>query len=169
MGLLAAQIEREHPRENEGIGAEVVGMLADTVAPVRMPLYVLLAAVVALLLIGCANLANLLLARALVRQRELAVRAALGAGRGRLVSQSIAEILPMLAAGGGLGVAAAAWAIKAVVPLLPADLPRAELRIGWLSSFAREPTSRRWDHPLRRRFGRSIRTSRCTTRVRLQP
>ncbi len=88
-------------------------MLADTVAAVRTPLYVLLAAVAAMLLIGCANLANLLLARALVRQRELAVRAALGAARGRLIRQSITELVPMLAAGGALGVLAAAWTIDA--------------------------------------------------------
>ena len=113
LSALAAQIEREHPKENEGIGAEVAPMLADTVAAVRTPLYVLLAAVAAMLLIGCANLANLLLARALVRQRELAVRAALGAARGRLIRQSITELVPMLAAGGALGVLAAAWTIDA--------------------------------------------------------
>ena len=126
LSMLAAQIEREHPKENDGIGAVAVPMLDDTVAPVRTPLYVLLAAVAAMLLIGCANLANLLLARALVRQRELAVRAALGAARGRLIRQSITEILPILAAGGALGVAAAVWTIDVVVPLLPPDLPRVE-------------------------------------------
>jgi putative ABC transport system permease protein len=126
LSALALQMEREHPKTNEGIGAEVVPMLADTVAAVRTPLYVLLAAVAAMLLIGCANLANLLLARALVRQRELAVRAALGAARGRLIRQSITELVPILAAGGALGVLAAAWTIDAVVPLLPADLPRVE-------------------------------------------
>jgi len=126
LSTLALQIEREHPKENEGIGAQVVPMLADTVAAVRTPLYVLLAAVAAMLLIGCANLANLLLARALVRQRELAVRAALGAARGRLIRQSITELVPVLAAGGAFGVLAAAWTIAAVVPLLPADLPRVE-------------------------------------------
>src|SRR6185503_17424824 len=117
---------REHPKENEGIGAVVVPMLDDTVAGVRTPLYVLLAAVGAMLLIGCANLANLLLARALVRRRELSLRAALGASRLRLILQSIAELLPMLAAGGALGLLTASTAVGAIVPLLPADLPRAE-------------------------------------------
>jgi putative ABC transport system permease protein len=124
--VLAAQMAAEHPRENTGIGAEVVPMLADTVASVRTPLYVLLGAVAAMLLIGCANLANLLLARALSRGRELAMRAALGASRRRLILQSVAELVPMLVAGGAVGLAAAAAAIDAVVPLLPADLPRAE-------------------------------------------
>lgn len=126
LSVLAAQIERDHPATNQGIGAVVAPMLDDTVTGVRTPLYVLLAAVGAMLLIGCANLANLLLARALARQRELALRAALGATRGRLVLQSIAELLPMLVAGGTLGFLAAAAAVDAIVPLLPADLPRAE-------------------------------------------
>ena len=126
MDVIAAQIAGEHPAAATGIGVEVVPMLSDTVAAVRAPLYVLLAAVVAMLLIGCANLANLLLARAVARQRELAVRAALGAGRARLVAQSIAELVPLMVIGGAIGVVSAAWAIDAVAPLLPADLPRAE-------------------------------------------
>jgi len=132
MDLIAAQIAREHPKENGGIGAAVAPMLADTVSAVRTPLYLLLAAAAAMLLIGCANLANLLLARALARQRELAVRAALGAGRGRLVVQSIAELVPLLVAGASVGLLAAAWAIEAVTPLLPPDLPRAEnIALDW--------------------------------------
>jgi putative ABC transport system permease protein len=126
MDLLSAQLEHDHPRENEGIGAEVAPVLNDTVSRVRTPLYVLLAAVGVMLLIGCANLANLLVTRALSRKRELAVRAALGAGRARLMAQSIGELLPMLAAGGALGLLGAAWAIETLVPLLPADMPRVE-------------------------------------------
>lgn len=125
MEVISRQLEGEYP-QNRGLGAVVVPMLGDTVASVRTPLYVLLGAVLAMLLIGCANLVNLLLARALVRQRELAVRAALGAGRVRLISQSIAELLPLLAVGGPGGVVAAAWMLYLVGPLLPPDLPRAE-------------------------------------------
>src|SRR6185295_6558721 len=65
-------------------------------------------------------------ARALARQRELAVRAALGAARGRLVAQSLGELLPLLVAGGAIGLIGAAWAIDILVPLLPADMPRVE-------------------------------------------
>jgi len=126
MTVLSTQIEREHPKENEGIGAEVVPMLDDTVSTVKASLYILLAAVAAMLLIGCANLANLLVARALVRQRELAVRAALGAARARLIMQSVGELVPMLVIGGVLGLLGAVWVISALVPQLPAGIPRVE-------------------------------------------
>jgi len=126
MTVLAAQIEHEHPKENDGIGVEVVPMQDDDVAAVRTSLYILLAAVAAMLLIGCANLTNLLVARALARQRELAVRAALGAARARLIMQSIGELVPMLIAGGALGLLGAAWVVSALVPLLPAGVPRVE-------------------------------------------
>jgi len=126
MEVLSAQIEREHPREAEGIGALAVPMLPDMVSAVRTPLYILFAAVGAMLLIGCANLANLLVARALARGHELAVRAALGASRARLMVQSVSELVPVLVAGGALGLIAAAWAIEALVPMLPAEMPRVE-------------------------------------------
>jgi len=126
MDVISAEIAREHPKENTGIGALVAPMLADTVDAARKPLYILLAAVGAMLLIACANLTNLLVVRALARQRELALRAALGAGRVRLIAQSIGEIAPMLLVGGALGLGVALWAVQALVPLLPADLPRVE-------------------------------------------
>jgi putative ABC transport system permease protein len=126
LAAIMLPLEREFPKSNAGVGAVAVPVLADTIAAVKTPLYILLAAVVAILLIGCANLANLLMARALARQRELAVRVALGATRARLVTQSIVELVPLLAAGGALGIVIAAWAIDAMIPLLPPDLPRAE-------------------------------------------
>ncbi|HET6958620.1 MAG TPA: ADOP family duplicated permease, partial [Vicinamibacterales bacterium] len=133
LNVLSAQIEREHPREAAGIGAGAEPMLADTVGGVRTPLYILLGAVVTMLLIGCANLANLLLARALGRARELAMRAALGASRGRLIMQSMSEIAPMLAAGGAIGLLAAAVAIEAIRPFVPAEVPRAEnIGLNWV-------------------------------------
>jgi putative ABC transport system permease protein len=133
LNVLSAQIEREHPREAAGIGAGAEPMLADTVGGVRTPLYILLGAVVTMLLIGCANLANLLLARALGRARELAMRAALGASRGRLIMQSMSEIAPMLAAGGAVGLLAAAVAIEAIRPFVPAEVPRAEnIGLNWV-------------------------------------
>ena len=126
MNAISSALEREHPRENAGIATVVSPLLADTVATIRTPLYVLLGAVAAMLLVGCVNLTNLLVARALVRRRELAMRAALGAARARLVTQSLGELVPMLILGGALGLAGAAWVINAAVPLLPADVPRVE-------------------------------------------
>jgi len=78
------------------------------------------------LLIACANLTNLLLARGVTRRRELALRTALGASRGRLIEQSLTELVPLLTLGSVLGVIAAAWALDLLVPMLPADLPRVE-------------------------------------------
>ncbi len=131
LAAIMSQLEQEFPAQ-AGIGAVAVPVLADTVSAVRTPLFTLMAAVLALLLISCANLASLWVARALARQREFAVRAALGAGRARLVTQSIAELVPLLVVGGLLGLVLGAWAIEVMVPLLPADLPRAEnIALSW--------------------------------------
>ncbi len=126
LDAISARLARAYPGSNEGISAQVVPLHEDTVGSVRLALSVLLAAVGCVLLIGCANLANLLLARAAHRTRELTVRAALGASRGRLVRQSLAELTPILMLGGGLGLLLASWLLRALLPLLPASMPRVE-------------------------------------------
>ncbi len=111
---------------NRHVEAGLVPLLDDMVGNVKQPLFILLGAVGAMLLIGCANLTNLLLARGVARRRELAVRTALGASRGRLIEQSMTELVPLLAVGGALGVLIARWLLSVLVPLLPSTLPRAE-------------------------------------------
>jgi putative ABC transport system permease protein len=126
MDAVAARLGTQYPATNANSGVQIVPLLEDTVESVRLTLTVLLAAVGCVLLIGCANLANLLLARAAHRARELTVRAALGASRGRLVLQSIAELMPILAIGGLLGLLVAWWLLHGLVPLLPTAMPRVE-------------------------------------------
>jgi len=92
----------------------------------RLPLMMLLGAVGFLLLVACANVANLLLAQASVRERELAIRSALGAGRGRLIRQFLTEAFLLCVVGGGLGVLGAFWGVAGLVALAPENLPRIE-------------------------------------------
>jgi putative ABC transport system permease protein len=106
--------------------ATVVPLLASLTGGARSPLLVLLGAVGFLLLVACANVANLQLAQAAARGRELAVRSALGARRGRLVRQFLTEALLLSLAGGGLGVIGALGGVRALVAVAPPDLPRLE-------------------------------------------
>jgi putative ABC transport system permease protein len=125
LSSLAARLSAAYPATNEGKGAAVVPLREQLVGDTRPTLYLLFGAVALVLLIACANVANLLLARATGRTSELAVRAALGAGRGRIVSQLMIESLLLAAISAAAGLALARWGVSAFVALAPAGLPRA--------------------------------------------
>lgn len=127
MNTIAQRLAEENPAQNAGFGANVFPVSIEDIAPdLRRNLLLLLAAVGFVLLIACANLANLMLARATIRQREMAIRKALGASRGRLVSQLLAESLLLSAIGAVLGLILAHWGTKGLVALEPAGLNRPE-------------------------------------------
>jgi predicted permease len=136
---IAAQLRDEHPvHRQSGLRIRAVPLRDDVVKRVRPPLYALAGAVGLVLLVACANVANLLLARATARSRELAVRAALGAGAARLARAVLAENLLLAAAGGVAGVLLAAWGVDALLLLHPASVPRSsEVRLdGGVLAFA---------------------------------
>jgi predicted permease len=126
MDVVSRNLAAEFPVADKGVGITLVPMKEDIVGNVQPFLLVLLAAVAFLLLIACANVANLLLARAMGRSRELAVRAALGAGHMRIIRQLLTENALLAILGGVLGLLLAFGAIRAVLNLLPGALPRTE-------------------------------------------
>ncbi|MEY2502490.1 MAG: putative transport system permease protein [Verrucomicrobiota bacterium] len=114
MDLIARQLRAEHPDSDANAGIHLVTLREDLVSPVRPALLMLLGAVVFLLLIACANVGNLLLARSITRYREVAIRAAVGASRSRLIRQFLTESLLLATAGGALGVFVAMWCTSAI-------------------------------------------------------
>ena len=124
MSSIAAQLAQEHPQTNSNIGAVVVGLRESLVGQVRRALLILLGAVGCLLLIACANVANLLLVRGTERAREFAIRAALGAGRSRLTRQLLVENFTVALLGGIVGVLLASWLIDIILAFSPGNLPR---------------------------------------------
>jgi predicted permease len=124
MNAIREQMRREHPNEYEAGAIAIIPLREALSGNVRSALYVLLAAVGFVLLIACANVANLLLARSVTRQRELALRAVLGAGRARIVRQLLTESLMLSAGGAAAGVVLAIVAVQGLAAFAPVTLPR---------------------------------------------
>ncbi|MBA3886628.1 MAG: ABC transporter permease [Acidobacteria bacterium] len=126
LNAVASELERQFPRENARLGVSVAGLRGTLAGADRLTVIVVAVAALGLLLIACINLAGLLLSRGLSRQRELAVRAAIGAGRERLLRQMLTESSLLAAAGGVLGVLLAIASTPLLARLVPTTLPMAE-------------------------------------------
>jgi putative ABC transport system permease protein len=114
LAVVAARLQQEHPTTNRNQRATAVSITEDTVGGLKRTLWLVFGAVVFVLLVACANVANLLLASASARHKEITIRAAIGASRAQLVKQLLSESLILAFAGGGLGLLFAVWATKAI-------------------------------------------------------
>src|SRR5208283_1108582 len=124
MTAIGSRLEKAYPDTNKNKNAAVTRLLDYTVQNIRLTLYVLLGAVGLVLLIACANVANLLLARATARTREVAIRAAIGASRAQIIGQLFVESLMLAVVSGIAGVLLANWSLRALVLLAPKGVPR---------------------------------------------
>ncbi|HZE81164.1 MAG TPA: ABC transporter permease [Candidatus Polarisedimenticolia bacterium] len=123
LSTISRQLEQQYPKDNAGWGATVISLRDDLVGDARAALLVLLGAVAFVLLIACANVANLGMARTLTKRKEVAIRKALGAGRGRVIQQVVCESVLLSLAGGALGLVIAHFGTTLIVKFLAADLP----------------------------------------------
>jgi putative ABC transport system permease protein len=130
MSAIAARLGEQYPESNKDVGARITPLIELIARDIRQSLLALQGAVALVLLIACANVANLLIARSATQEKELAIRSALGAGRSRLFRQLLLECLPLALLGGLVGLLLARWGLELLLKLLPDDIIPAETRIG---------------------------------------
>ena len=129
---IAAQLEQSYSQTNKGWSATVVRSIDQSVGTIRSALMILLTGIGCVLIMASVNVANLLLARSIAREKELATRVALGAGRSRIARQLLTESVLFAAAGGAVGMIVMWWTMQGLIALAPADIPRMnEVSIDW--------------------------------------
>ena len=132
MKTIASQLEQSYPASNKGWSATVVRSMDQSVGSIRPALMILLAGIGFVLIMASVNVANLLLARSIAREKELATRAALGAARSRIARQLLTESVLFAFAGGIVGMVVMWWTVRGLIALAPADIPRInEVSIDW--------------------------------------